>query len=123
MQFSQRGWRAVCAAVVAFAIAGIGSVSAQDLASFEKRLTVHTLPNGYTFLISSARGRPSFRSPPVSTSGSAQEVPGITGLAHMFEHMAFKGTPRLGTTDFAKEKAALEEIEAAYQAYDGRAQP
>ena len=58
MQFSLRGWRAVCAAVVAFAIAGIGSVSAQDLASFEKRLTVHTLPNGYTFLILERPGAP-----------------------------------------------------------------
>ena len=32
--------------------------------------------------------------------GGAQEVPGITGLAHMFEHMAFKGTPNIGTPDF-----------------------
>ena len=46
--------------------------------------------------------------------GSAQEVPGITGFAHMFEHMAFKGTPRLGTKDYAKEKVAIDELEAAY---------
>ncbi len=39
--------------------------------------------------------------------GSAQEVPGITGLAHMFEHMAFKGTPEIGTTDWPAEKEAL----------------
>src|SRR6187200_1499427 len=118
MQFSQRGWRAVCAAVVAFAIAGIGSVSAQDLASFEKRLTVHTLPNGYTFLILERPGAPVFSFATRVDVGSAQEVPGITGLAHMFEHMAFKGTPRLGTKDFEKEKVALEELEAAYQAYE-----
>ena len=118
MQFSQRGWRAVCAAVVAFAIAGVGSVSAQDLASFEKRLTVHTLPNGYTFLILERPGAPVFSFATRVDVGSAQEVPGITGLAHMFEHMAFKGTPRLGTKDYAKEKVALDELEAAYQAYE-----
>ena len=41
----------------------------------------------------------------------------------MFEHMAFKGTPRLGTKDYAEEKVALENVEAAYQAYDEPAQP
>ena len=105
---------AVCAAVVGLAMAGNGSVSAQDLASFEKRLTVHTLPNGYTFLILERPGAPVFSFATRVDVGSAQEVPGITGLAHMFEHMAFKGTPRLGTKDFAKEKVALEELEAAY---------
>jgi predicted Zn-dependent peptidase len=50
--------------------------------------------------------------------GAAQEVPGITGLAHMFEHMAFKGTTVIGTKDFAGEKAALAKVDAAYHAYD-----
>jgi predicted Zn-dependent peptidase len=50
--------------------------------------------------------------------GSAQEVPGITGLAHMFEHMAFKGTQVIGTTDYKAEKIALAEVEKAYLAYD-----
>ena len=97
---------------------GSGRQSAQDLASFEKRLTVHTLPNGYTFLILERPGAPVFSFATRVDVGSAQEVPGITGLAHMFEHMAFKGTPRLGTKDYAKEKVALEELEAAYQAYE-----
>jgi len=118
MQSSLRGWRGLCAAVVASAMAGTGSVAAQDQASFEKRLTVHTLPNGYTFLILERPGAPVFSFATRVDVGSAQEVPGITGLAHMFEHMAFKGTPRLGTKDFAKEKVALEELEAAYAAYE-----
>ena len=36
----------------------------------------------------------------------------------MFEHMAFKGTPNIGSKDFAAEKSALEEVESAYQAYE-----
>lgn len=118
MQLSQRAWRGASAALVACAIAGSGSVAAQDVASFEKRLTVHTLANGYTFLILERPGAPVFSFATRVDVGSAQEVPGITGLAHMFEHMAFKGTPKLGTKDYAKEKVALEELETAYQAYE-----
>lgn len=118
MQSSLRGWRGVCAAVAVSVFAAAGAARAQDLASFEKRLTVHTLPNGYTFLILERPGAPVFSFATRVDVGSAQEVPGITGLAHMFEHMAFKGTPRLGTTDFAKEEAALAALESAYQAYE-----
>src|SRR5260370_41697821 len=42
---------------------------------------------------------------------------GATGLAHMFEHMAFKGTDTIGTADYAAEKPALEKVENAYAAY------
>jgi predicted Zn-dependent peptidase len=44
-------------------------------------------------------------------------VPGITGLAHMFEHMAFKGTSRIGTKDYAAEKKALDAVDRAYAAW------
>jgi predicted Zn-dependent peptidase len=49
--------------------------------------------------------------------GSVQEVQGITGLAHMFEHMAFKGTDEIGTKNYPKEKIALEKVEQTYAAY------
>ena len=42
---------------------------------------------------------------------------GKTGLAHMFEHMAFKGTDTIGTRDYAGEKVALAKVEEAYAAY------
>ena len=113
-----RSWRGACAAVVVSAVAGTGPAAAQDQAAFEKRLTVHTLANGYTFLILERPGAPVFSFATRVDVGSAQEVPGITGLAHMFEHMAFKGTPRLGTTDYDKEKAAIVDLEAAYIAYE-----
>jgi predicted Zn-dependent peptidase len=50
-------------------------------------------------------------------AGSSQDPMGKTGLAHMFEHMAFKGTDKIGTTDYAAEKPALEKVETAYAAY------
>ena len=90
---------------------------AQDLESFEKRVTQHRLKNGWTFIIVERPVAPVFSFLTRVNVGSAQESVGQTGLAHMFEHMAFKGTPNIGTTDYEAEKKALEELEAAYQAY------
>jgi predicted Zn-dependent peptidase len=98
-------------------LAGLSSVNAQDLASFEKRTHVHVLPNGWTFIISERPGAPVFSFATHADVGAAQDPKGQTGMAHMFEHMAFKGTPVVGTTDYAKERVAIEELEAAYQAY------
>jgi len=94
------------------------SASAQDLASFEKRTTVRKLDNGLTLIVMERHAAPVFSYATVVNAGNAQEVPGITGLAHMFEHMAFKGTEKIGTTDINAEKAALANVEKAYAAYD-----
>lgn len=91
---------------------------AQDLASFEKRITVKTLDNGLTVLVCERPEAPVFTFFTHVDVGSDREVPGIRGLAHMFEHMAFKGTDKIGTSNYAEEKVALEKMEQAYQAYD-----
>ncbi len=93
-------------------------LSAQDLASFEKRITVKTLANGLTVIVCERPEAPVFTFFTHVDVGSDREVPGITGLAHMFEHMAFKGTDKIGTNDYPNEKGALEKVEQAYQAYD-----
>src|SRR5437870_10232954 len=92
-------------------------LAAQDLASIEKRVTVKKLDNGLTVIVMERPTAPVFSFATVVDVGSAQEVPGITGLAHMFEHMAFKGTDQVGTTDYAAEKVALQKVEQAYAAY------
>lgn len=92
--------------------------AAQDLASFEQRVTVKTFPNGLTAIVCR---RPD--SAPVFSFftnvdvGSVQDPMGKTGLAHMFEHMAFKGTDKIGTKNYAAEKVALQKVEEAYAAY------
>ncbi len=91
--------------------------AAQDVASFEKRITVKTLPNGLTLMICERAEAPVFSFYTLVDAGSAQDPMGATGLAHMFEHMAFKGTDKIGTTDYAAEKPALERVEVAYAAY------
>ncbi len=90
---------------------------AQDVASFEKRITVKKLPNGLTLMICERPEAPVFSFYTLVDAGSAQDPMGATGLAHMFEHMAFKGTDKIGTTDYAAEKTALEKVELAYAAY------
>jgi len=95
------------------------AASAQDLKSFEAKTKVHVLQNGWTFIIVERPVAPVFSFATVADVGSAQEVPGITGLAHMFEHMAFKGTEKIGTTDIAAEKTALANVEK--HAHAGRA--
>ena len=90
----------------------------QDLASFEKRVTVKTLGNGLTVVVCERPEAPVFSFFTHVDVGSDREVPGITGLAHMFEHMAFKGTDKIGTKNYAAEKVALENEEKAYLAYD-----
>src|SRR3984885_7359042 len=92
-------------------------VSAQDVASFEKRITVKQLPNGLTIVICERPEAPVFSFFTMVDAGSTQDPMDKTGLAHMFEHMAFKGTDTIGTTDYAAEKPALEKVEVAYGAY------
>src|SRR5271154_5870064 len=91
--------------------------TAQDVASFEKRITVKTLPNGLTLMICERPEAPVFSFFTLVDAGSTQDPMSKTGLAHMFEHMAFKGTDKIGTTNYAAEKPALEKVETAYAAY------
>jgi predicted Zn-dependent peptidase len=92
--------------------------AAQDLTAFERRITTKTLENGLTVIVLERKEAPVFSYATIVNAGSAQEVPGITGLAHMFEHMAFKGTDRVGTSNWEAERTALERVEQAYLAYD-----
>ena len=98
-----------------------GSAGAQDLAAFEENVTVEKLDNGLTVIVYERPTAPVVSFFTHVNVGSAQEVPGITGLAHMFEHMAFKGTSVIGTNNFKAEKKALEAVDAAYHALADRA--
>ena len=91
---------------------------AQDLASFEKRTTVKVLPNGLTLIVCERPEAPVFSYFTMINAGSANDPGGQSGLAHMFEHMAFKGTDQIGTTNYAAEKVALAKVEQTYAAYD-----
>jgi predicted Zn-dependent peptidase len=102
---------------LAFLLLLTSLAAAQDVASFEKRITVKKLPNGLTLIICERPEAPVFSFFTLVDAGSVQDPMGKTGLAHMFEHMAFKGTDKVGTTDYAAEKPALAKVETAYAAY------
>ena len=78
--------------------------------SLEDKVTMHQLKNGLTVLFAERHGAPVFSTLYGFKVGSVDEYPGITGTAHLFEHMAFKGTPRIGTKDYGKEKVLMDEI-------------
>jgi len=90
---------------------------AQDVTSFEKRVTVKKLPNGLTLILCERPEAPVFSFFTLVDAGSSQDPMRATGMAHMFEHMAFKGTDKIGTTNYAAEKLALAKVETAYTAY------
>jgi predicted Zn-dependent peptidase len=87
---------------------------AQDLAEFEKNLTEFTLDNGLKFLVLQRHDAPVVTCYTHVDVGAVDEVKGITGLAHIFEHMAFKGTAGIGTTDAQAEAKVLARIDEAF---------
>lgn len=85
----------------------------------EKRVVEKTLSNGMKVLI-----LPRHQSPTVSLSlrfsvGSVEEEEGSSGLAHLLEHMMFKGTRNLGTRDWRSEEPLRRKIEELASALDG----
>jgi predicted Zn-dependent peptidase len=89
---------------------------AQDLAGFEKRLTKFSLDNGLTFLVLERHEVPVVSFHTYADVGSVDEVKGITGMAHLFEHMAFKGTQTIGTKDYKAEAAAMVKMDELFDA-------
>jgi predicted Zn-dependent peptidase len=87
---------------------------AQDLRAFEKKVTEFTLPNGLHFIVAERHEAPVVSFHTYVNAGSVDDPSGQTGMAHMFEHMAFKGTESIGTKDWAGEKKALDAIEDIY---------
>lgn len=95
-----------------------GLLCAQSLQDFEKKVTQFTLPNGLTFLVIERHEAPVVSFHTYVNAGAVDDPKGHTGLAHMFEHMAFKGTTTIGTKNWPAEKKALDAIEKIYDRLD-----
>ncbi|MCE2542418.1 MAG: insulinase family protein [Acidobacteria bacterium] len=78
----------------------------------EVRVIEHELDNGMTLLLVPRPGDPNIAAGWVAKVGSVNERPGITGVAHLFEHMMFKGTHAIGTTDIEQDLRIIEELDA-----------
>jgi predicted Zn-dependent peptidase len=84
------------------------------------------LKNGMQFLVVERPTTPQIASRIAIRAGSALEETGKTGIAHLLEHMMFKGTKNFGTLDFKKDQELQEQIETAFQvvlAEEGKRHP
>ena len=84
-----------------------GSAFSAGFESLESQVKEYRLPNGLTFLVLERHDAPVFSYVTYVDAGSVDDLPGTTGVAHMFEHMAFKGTPTVGTKDYTAEQGAM----------------
>ena len=76
---------------------------------------IYTLDNGLQVWLSRNTDAPRVQTNIATRAGSKNDPADATGLAHYLEHMLFKGTSRIGTADWSKEKAVLSLISDAYE--------
>ncbi len=90
--------------------------SLASAANLEERVVEHRLANGLTLLLMERHQAPVVAVNLTYRVGGVYEHNGITGVAHLYEHMAFKGTRTIGVTDAEKEKPVLEELDRLAEA-------
>jgi len=78
----------------------------------EVPVTEHELKNGMKVLLVPRPGDPNVSAGWIARVGSVYERPGITGVAHLFEHMMFKGTHTIGTENITEDLAIIEQLDA-----------
>lgn len=88
------------------AILCVAPLSAQEVQPI-----VHTLSNGMKFLLVPEKGDPNVAAGWVAKVGSVNERPGVTGVAHLFEHMMFKGTRTIGTSDIEQDLSIIGQLD------------
>jgi len=86
------------------------------LETLESQVREFTLANGLKFVVVERHQAPVFSFVTMVNAGSANDQTGTTGLAHMMEHMAFKGTTKIGTKNWEVEKPLLDAEDAAWAA-------
>lgn len=79
---------------------------------------VYKLPNGFTVILYSDRAQPQVTGMVVTLTGGKNDPADATGMAHYMEHMLFKGTTKIGTTNWAEESTYIDRI---FKLYDSLA--
>ena len=99
-----------CVLVLVLALCGM----AQTFDAMKSQVKVHALGNGMKFIVLERHEAPVVSFHVYADVGSANESYGITGISHLLEHMAFKGSKLVGTTDYEEEAKVLEELDVLY---------
>lgn len=90
-------------------------LQAQTFEAMKSQVKVQTLKNGMKFIVLERHEAPVVSFHVYADVGSSNESYGITGISHILEHMAFKGTKIVGTKDFQAEAKILDEMDALYE--------
>ena len=98
-----------------FVFCAFVAVSTASGAGLEGMVREHTMKNGMKLLLVERHTSPTVAAWIRFKVGSVNERSDERGIAHLLEHMLFKGTKTLGTTDYAKEKPLLDSIEKTAQ--------
>lgn len=107
--------RLIVAAVLLFLPA---AAQAQEPSPGEQLPVVkRVLPNGMTFLFLRRGGAPTVSFVTHFRAGGVDEWTGISGTAHLFEHMLFKGSNSIGTTNYTAEQALFPAIDAVADSF------
>lgn len=86
-------------------------------------LRLYTLDNGLKVYLSKNTDEPKIQTYIAIRAGSNYDPKESTGLAHYLEHMVFKGTSKMGTVDWEKEKEYLDKISNLYEAHRAEKDP
>ncbi len=84
---------------------------------------IYTLDNGLKVYLTDYEDAPRIQTYIAVRAGSKNDPANATGLAHYLEHMVFKGTSKLGTQNWEREKAELGKIEALYEQHRNTTDP
>ena len=84
---------------------------AKILPSIAERVSERTLSNGMRVAFYRRGSAPVFSAVLAVRVGGVDEKDGATGISHLLEHMAFKGTPKIGTKDYRRERPLLKKQE------------
>jgi len=87
------------------------SDSTSALAEMASKVRTYTLKNGLRVILYNRGEAPVFSGAVVVRVGGSDEVVGETGISHIFEHMAFKGSDTVGTKDYGRERRLLARLE------------
>ncbi|NER15598.1 M16 family metallopeptidase [Spongiivirga citrea] len=86
-------------------------------------LRLYTLDNGLKVYLSKNEEEPKIQTFIPVRAGSKYDPADNTGLAHYLEHMVFKGTDEIGTTDYEAEKVYLDQIKQLYEDHKAETDP
>lgn len=105
--------------MVALPVRAQGSVTPPSIQPYLDQvianITEFTLDNGLKFIVLEDHSAPLVSFVTYADVGGVDEPDGKTGVAHFLEHLAFKGSTTLGTTDYAAEKVLLDRLDVLFE--------